>query len=68
MFEIETVGPCLVWKLKWWWGGHGPPDLPSGYTSAVGTTMGTKLAPPYACLSVGYLEEIILFTLAFYID
>ena len=23
MFETETVGPCLVQKLKW--GGHGPP-------------------------------------------
>ena len=24
-------------------------------------TIGTKFAPPYACLSVGYLEETILF-------
>ena len=27
----------------------------------VGPAMGTKFAPPYACLSVGYLEETILF-------
>ena len=27
-----------------------------------GTAMGTKLAPPYACLSHGFLEETILFT------
>ena len=26
-----------------------------------GTAVGTKFAPPYACLSVGYLEETILF-------
>ena len=26
-----------------------------------GTAMGTKLAPPYACLSIGFLEETILF-------
>ena len=26
-----------------------------------GTSMGTKLAPPYACLSIGYLEETVLF-------
>ena len=24
MFETETAGPCLVWKLQW--GGHGPPS------------------------------------------
>ena len=27
----------------------------------VGYAMGTKFAPPYACLGVGYLEETILF-------
>ena len=27
----------------------------------VGTAMGTKFAPPYACLSVGCLEETTLF-------
>ena len=26
-----------------------------------GTAMGTKFAPPYACLSVGYLEETKLY-------
>ena len=26
-----------------------------------GTAMGTKFAPPYACLTMGYLEETILF-------
>ena len=26
-----------------------------------GTSMGTKMAPPYACLTIGYLEETILF-------
>ena len=35
MFETETVGPCLVQKLKWWWGGHGLPDSPSGYASVI---------------------------------
>lgn len=30
------------------------------FLQLVSTTMGTKLAPPFACLSVGYLEEIIL--------
>ena len=29
MFETETVGPCLVRKLKW--GGHWLPGSPSGY-------------------------------------
>ena len=29
MFETETVGPCLVRKLKW--RDHGPPGPPSGY-------------------------------------
>ena len=33
MFETETVGPCLVQKLKW--EGHGLPGSPSGYTPAV---------------------------------
>ena len=31
------------------------------FLQLVGTPMGTKFAPPYACLSVGYLEETILF-------
>ena len=26
MHETETVGPCLVWKMKW--RGHGPLSLP----------------------------------------
>ena len=26
-----------------------------------GTSMGTKMAPPYACLTVGFLEETVLF-------
>ena len=35
-----------------------------------GTAMGTKFAPPYACLTMGYLEETILFpiTLKKYFD
>ena len=28
MFEAETVGPCLVRKLKWDGEGHGPPSHP----------------------------------------
>ena len=28
----------------------------------LGTAVGTKCAPPYACLTVGYLEEIKVFT------
>ena len=31
------------------------------FLQLVGTVMGTKFAPPYTCLSVGYLEEAILF-------
>ena len=31
------------------------------FLQLVGTAMGTEFAPPYACLSVGYLEETILF-------
>ena len=31
MFETETVGPCLVWKLKWGGGGDWPPWPPRGY-------------------------------------
>ena len=30
MFETETVGPCLVWKLKWG-GGPWPSWPPSSY-------------------------------------
>ena len=38
--------------------------------AAMGTKLGTKFAPPYACLSAGYLEEIIstTITLTFYIN
>lgn len=31
------------------------------YKQTAGTAMGTKFAPPYACLTVGYLEETKLF-------
>ena len=31
------------------------------FLQLLGTAMGTKLAPPYACLSACYLEETILF-------
>ena len=31
------------------------------YHQKEGTAMGTKFAPPYACLSVGYLEETTLY-------
>ena len=31
------------------------------FDKVMGTTMGTKLAPPYANLSVGFLEETVLF-------
>ena len=31
------------------------------YHQIVGSAMGTTLAPPYACLVVGFLEETILF-------
>ena len=31
------------------------------FLQLVGTAMGTKFAPTYACLSAGYLEETILF-------
>ena len=31
------------------------------FLQLVGTAVGTKFALPYACLSVGYLEETILF-------
>ena len=31
------------------------------FLQLVGTAIGTKIAPSYACLSVGYLEETILF-------
>ena len=34
MFETETVGPCLVRKLKWW--SHSPPPAtPSAYAPGV---------------------------------
>ena len=33
MFEIETFGSCLVWKLRWRW--HGPPGSPSGYAPVI---------------------------------
>ena len=32
------------------------------FLQLAGTAIGTKFAPPYACLSVGYLEETILFS------
>ena len=32
------------------------------YLQLLGTAMGTKCVPPYACLTVGYLEETKLFT------
>ena len=32
------------------------------YLQLLGTAMGTKCAHPYACLTVGYLEETTLFT------
>ena len=31
------------------------------FNQVMGTTMGTKFAPPYANLSVGFLEETVLF-------
>ena len=31
------------------------------YLQMLGTAMGTKCAPPYACLTIGYLEETKLF-------
>lgn len=31
------------------------------YNQAEGTAMGTIMAPPYACLTIGYLEEVKLF-------
>ena len=31
------------------------------YHQEIGTAMGTKFAPPYACLSIGFLEETKLF-------
>ena len=32
------------------------------YLQQLGTAMGTECAPPYACLTVGYLGETKLFT------
>ena len=31
------------------------------YAQKIGTAIGTKFAPPYACLSMGYLEETKLY-------
>ena len=31
------------------------------FLQLVGTAMGMKLAPPYACIRVGYLEELFYF-------
>ena len=31
------------------------------WQQVTGTSMGTKMAPPYACLTIGFLEETILF-------
>ena len=28
MFEIEICGPCLLWKMKWGRGQHGPSGTP----------------------------------------
>ena len=36
------------------------------FLQLVSTAMGTNFDPPYACLSVGYLEETILFPRLFY--
>ena len=33
------------------------------YLQSLGTAMGTKCAPPRACLTIGYLEETKLFTM-----
>ena len=42
------------------------------FLQLVGIAMGTKFTPPYACLSIGYLEETIFFsttiTPTFYIN
>ena len=32
------------------------------FNQIIGTAMGTKCAPPYACLTIGYQEETKLFT------
>ena len=32
------------------------------FNQIIGKAMGTKCAPPYACLSIGYQEETKLFT------
>ena len=34
MFEIEICGPCLLWKIKWGRGQHGPSGPPCGYAPA----------------------------------
>ena len=43
MFETETVGPFLVWELKWG-GGHAPlSPPPSGYAPAEGLLLINRL-------------------------
>ena len=32
------------------------------FNQIIGTAMGTKCAPPYTCLNIGYHEETKLFT------
>ena len=32
------------------------------FNQIIGTAMGTKCAPPYECLTIGYQEETKLFT------
>ena len=36
------------------------------YLQLLGTAMGTKCATPYACITVGYLEETKLFILVLF--
>ena len=41
MFETETLGPCLVWKLKWGWPWPlAPPPLPNGYAPVLNEIIG----------------------------
>ena len=37
------------------------------FLQLLGTAMGIKFAPPYACLSVGYLEETFITIITPYI-
>ena len=56
MFEIEIVGPCLVWKLKWGGGGEAYLPLPSGYAPVWGEFV------DYICLRSQIERYIHLFT------